>query len=275
MQRNAIRAIQSFSSDCTPPYPNCGRTSRGMRARGRDRKICFALIGSPIRCRRDYPGRPAARRRLAGRERVAMSGFNSMGLTNNFWGICGINSSLYALYQNNPALRSRLEKGALIPTMILAEIKTFLRMLEAEGKQSLLGEIESFTRTFNGFEAFTVRSYIERINEAAANVSSGSASQWNLLEEPKFSIALPPNAVVYYLQKICGFDNARLVGLDSADTELVLGLWRNDGDNMNTYNGLRHYVYYRNGTYYSWGQQFASIAQMQRNYAGICYKIAF
>lgn len=207
--------------------------------------------------------------------------FNAMGMTNNFWGICGINSSLYALYENNPAMRNRLARGAVTPTMMLAEIKTFLRILQADGKQSILNAIESFTRTFEGFEAFTVRSYIEKINDAAVAVSGtriGShreqTAQKALLKD-NFSIGLPPEAVVYYLQKICGFDKAKIADLSSTDTELVLGLYRDDGDNMNVCDGLRHYVYYLNGTYYSWGKTFASIDQMKRNYGGICYKISF
>jgi hypothetical protein len=34
-------------------------------------------------------------------------------------------------------------------------------------------------------------------------------------------------------------------------------------------------VYYLDGVFYSWGKQFASIAQMPNNYEGICYQITF
>ncbi len=205
-----------------------------------------------------------------------LSDFDSMGMTNNYWGICGVNSSLYALYQNNSTLQTRLAKGAMTPSMMLAEIKTFLRILQAEGKQAILDEIEAFTKTFKDFGDFTIQSYIERINSIAGKfdtMAEGDA-QKALLADPKFSIGLPPDAVVFYMQRICGFEKAKLVDLGSTETELVVGLFRDDGHNMQTYKGLRHYVYYRNGTYYSWGKQFSSIAQMQRNYAGICYKIA-
>ena len=204
-----------------------------------------------------------------------LSGFDSMGMTNNFWGICGVNSALYALYQNNVALQTRLAKGAMTPTMMLAELKTFLRILQADGKQGILDEIQAFTRTFKDFENFTIQSYIERINSAAVAVDTATSGdpQKALLADPQFSLGLPPDSVVYYMQRICGFDKAKLVDLSSTENELVVGLYRDDGNNMKVYNGLRHYVYYRNGIYYSWGKQFSSISQMKRNYGGICYKI--
>lgn len=196
-----------------------------------------------------------------------MTGFNSMGITNNFWGICGFNSSLYALYVHNPKMRAKLGQGASSPTRMLAEIKTFLRMLQAEKKTEILEAIEAFTRTFDKFENFTIESYINRINDVVD-------TQSDITQDPKFSIAMPPDAVIAYLKIVCGFNNARLVDPGSSASELVLGLFRDDGANMGTYGGLRHYVYYPNGAFYSWGQQFSSIGQMKRNYGGICHKIA-
>jgi hypothetical protein len=202
-----------------------------------------------------------------------VTAFDFMGMTNNYWGVCGINSSLYALYENNPTLRGRLARGALTPTMVLAEIKTFLRILQADGKTDLLDAIRNFTRTFAGFQNFTIESYIQRIDTAVGQISSGG-TQMSLLADPQFSIAMPPEAVLYYVQKVCGFDNAALIPPNSMAQEAIVGLWRNDGNNMGTYGGLRHYVYYLRGVYFSWGKQFASIDQMQRKYGGICCKIS-
>lgn len=217
------------------------------------------------------------------------SDFDHMGMTNNYWGICGINSSLYALYLHSPMMKDRLARGGLTPSMMLAEIKVFLTVLKSEGKQTMLDNIENFTQSFAGFDKWTLANYITKINLAAEDVNSavqkdvdskqpGTAEknqQMALLNDRMFSIGMPPEAVVYYLKRMCGFDNARQVPLNVTDNELIIGLYRDEKNNMHICGGLKHYVYYKDATYYSWGKSFSSIAGMERNYGGICYKIAF
>ncbi|UFN48191.1 hypothetical protein LPC08_19560 [Roseomonas sp. OT10] len=67
---------------------------------------------------------------------------------------------------------------------------------------------------------------------------------------------------------------ARLVDPGTTPNEMLVGLYRDDGNAMGIHGGLRHYVYDLNGTDYSWGQRFASIAQMNRGYQGISQTIA-
>ncbi|WP_158322691.1 putative HlyD family type I secretion protein [Acidisphaera rubrifaciens] len=179
-----------------------------------------------------------------------------MAVMNNKWGICGVTSSLYALYKYSAKQqKKKMAKGALTPTMMLAEMKLFLRTLQADGRQDLIGDIESFTQSFGGeYEHFTVNDYINRINYAAVMVDAVSApgskkekAAQEAVADRDFSIALPPEAVVYYLRNVCGFGQARVVDVGAKDRELLVGLYRDEGNNMGIYGGLKHYVYYYNG----------------------------
>lgn len=189
---------------------------------------------------------------------------DSMGKLNNAWGICGFASALYSLYEHSPKQRAQLAPAGETNTRMLAEIKTYLKMLQADDKVVLLGKIQIFTRSFGGQWAdFEIDKYIERIN---AVVKSGVVGD--------FSIAMPPEAVVDYLQRVCDFKSARiLTGNELEPKELILGLSRTG---MNMYNSLAHWVYELNGTIYSWGKQFPSRQSVMsyKNYTGIAYKIA-
>lgn len=201
-----------------------------------------------------------------------MASIDSMGVLNSGWGICGFTSSLYALYNNNPSQRPKLAQGAVTPTRMLAEIKTYLRMLQAEGRRDILDDIKTFTRTFGGVhKQFTVTRYIERIN---STVTKG-ADPGN----EKFGIALPPHAVVDYLERVCGFRSAKVVDLSHQANEMILGVY-DKKSKMKMYGGLAHYLYSRNQKIFSWGQQFGNVEQAMdtvgvgKNW-DVCRKIAF
>ncbi|HEX4135061.1 MAG TPA: hypothetical protein VHY84_10665 [Bryobacteraceae bacterium] len=195
---------------------------------------------------------------------------DTMGVLNKKWGICGFTSSLYALYTNSPGQRLRLSQGASVTSRMLAEIKTYLVILQAAGRFDLLGSIEVFTQSFGGiFTDFTVPGYIARINNIVTLSDEGLE---NLADEKIFGIAMPPDAVVDYLQRICELRAARTVTTDMP--ELILGLCSKD---KVMYNGLAHYVYRLNGTVYSWGKQFPSVeatAVSQRKDWTIGHRIA-
>ena len=72
---------------------------------------------------------------------------DAIGVANSHWGVCGFTSAFQALYRANTG-RLALFHGAGIPTKVLAEIKTYLITLKAEGQLTLLREIETFTRAF-------------------------------------------------------------------------------------------------------------------------------
>ncbi len=86
---------------------------------------------------------------------------------NSGWGICGFASSLGALHQNGlfTGTIDQAAKKNQLSTRLLAEIKTYLVILQSENKNALLNEIQRFTRTFGGvFTAFTIQAYIEKVN---------------------------------------------------------------------------------------------------------------
>jgi hypothetical protein len=183
---------------------------------------------------------------------------NAMGTLNNRWGVCGFTSSLYALYENSPSLRAQLTESAKVSTRVIAEIKSFLRQLEADGNAKMLTEIADFTRSFEGFGGFTIAEYIRQIDAVAAKGASYAKGD--------FSIALPPEAVVAYLRYI-GFRNPQVLptGADlTGKNELVLGLADPTGK-LTQYGGLCHYVYQKGSTVYTWGRQFTSVAEAGKN----------
>lgn len=194
-------------------------------------------------------------------------GINNMGVVNAQHGVCGFTSSLYALYSKSP--RPSLVKGAKVETRMMAEIKTYLTMLKAEGRADLLSQIKDFTTSFPGYGGFTIDGYIQKINQAVVTGVSD------------FSIALPPAVVVDYLHRACDFKSAKEVGVTTTGIEFILGV-RDANGKSTPLNGLIHWVYYLNGTVYSWGAQFpngneaASVAaagQSQGTSYQVVYKI--
>lgn len=169
-------------------------------------------------------------------------GIDNMGLVNVTQGVCGFTSSLYALYTRSP--KQSLAAGASVDTRIMAEIKTYLMMLKADGRADMLSAIKEFTTSFPGYTGFTIDGYIQQINNAA----KGGV--------PNFSIAMPPVAVVDYLQRMCEFKTAKEVPVNTAGIEFIIGV-RNSKGKSSPLNGLIHWVYFLNGTVYSWGKQFA------------------
>ena len=68
-----------------------------------------------------------------------MTDGHELGAINASYGICGFTSTLYAVYANQPNMRQRLnEAGINAETRLMAEIKTFLVLMKAQGKQSVL-----------------------------------------------------------------------------------------------------------------------------------------
>jgi hypothetical protein len=139
----------------------------------------------------------------------------------------------------------------------MAEIKTFLQMMKAESNSAVLNEITELTRTFPGYQAWTVDSYIERIN--SLNVGN-------------YSIAMPPEATMQYMRT--AWDLRPASRDDDAPGDAILGLTRT-GAPVNRWGNLAHYVYRSaNGTFYSWGEQFASLADVNsrkgKDYSVVC-----
>jgi hypothetical protein len=203
----------------------------------------------------------------------------SMGRRNEQWGICGFTSSLYAMYQLNVAARPFLI-NAPRPFTILAEIKTYLQMLYAESKTELLNDIEWFTRSFGvvgGFDfgTFTPRSYILYINNSTSKYINANTQQTikAIVSDPKFSIALPPEAVSDYLQRVWEY-SSNISTMDPGGDAIIGVLDKTAKDNSSKpYGGLCHYVYRKSNKIYSWGNEYSSVTDASANFVP-CWFIA-
>lgn len=192
-----------------------------------------------------------------------MAGIDAMGIENDTHGICGFTSTLYALYHRRPSLQNRLDQAmddATRATRMMAEIKTFLRIMQAEGNQRILKAITELTRTFPKYERWTVERYIRGISrQTIAN---------------NYSIAMPPEATMEYMRT--AWDMRPVLSDTDQPGDVILGLTRT-GAPRNRWKNLAHYVFQAaGGTIYSWGDQFSDIAEMnarrKRDYS-VIYRI--
>ena len=188
---------------------------------------------------------------------------NLMGSTNNYWGVCGFTSTFYSMYELNRGKRG-VVIGAGIATKVLAEIKTYLMMLKATGETRLLNEIETFTKSFGkvgntDFGKFTIDGYIDLINKAVGR------TEQDIKGDAKYSIAMPPNAVVDYLRRIWEYESTLEVvsGGDASGADGIIGV---SNGKMKLYDGLCHWMYRFNGRIYSWGQTFSSVRAADPSY---------
>jgi hypothetical protein len=165
---------------------------------------------------------------------------------NRGWGICGFASALGALYQNN-VITGTIDRAVArdeLNTRLLAEIKSYLVILQSENHTLLLDEIRRFTRSFGGvYSNFDIQTYIERVNGIGKNLANVSRD---------FSIAMPPNAVADYLRRIGGLKAVLVGGPKPELNNVILGL--GDKTKSDEWKGLRHWVYKKNDSeIYNWG----------------------
>jgi hypothetical protein len=162
---------------------------------------------------------------------------------NNEWGICGFCSSLGAMYTRDPRMAARIDRAISLNqyrTRLLAEVKTFLVMLRAAGKVDLMDQIIRFNGRWypSGFDYLA---YIARVNSIARGTFSPDA---------QYTLALTPDALVYYLREVCEFAGARWVPGDTG-ADGILGLCQ--GGRRPLLERLDHWVYRHNGIVYNWG----------------------
>ena len=188
-----------------------------------------------------------------------MSGIDAMGIENATQGICGFTSTMYAIYANRPELRAGLQRAfddKTRSTRLMAEIKSLLVTMNAEGKQGVLDQIMELTRTFPNFGGWTVDSYIASINsQTAAN----------------YSIAMPPEATMEYMRSAWKMRPSLVDMLRPGGGDAVFGLTRT-GAPRNRWKNLAHYVYRAgDGTLLSWGEKFNDLNDLNtrknRDYA--------
>jgi hypothetical protein len=186
-----------------------------------------------------------------------------VGIANSYWGVCGFTSTFAALYQLNTGRRALLHGGG-VTTRVLAEIKTYLMTLKAEGQLGLLHEIQTFTRAFpptqkgTDFSTFTIDGYIDRINLAVGK------SDKELRDEELHSIGMPPRAVVDYLNRL--WQKKATLSLFETGANGIIGVKRDDRP---MYGGLCHYMYRYGSKIYSWGNTYSSVKKANKDYTVI------
>jgi hypothetical protein len=129
----------------------------------------------------------------------------------------------------------------------MAEIKSFLVMMKADGKQGVLDQIAELTRTFPNFAGWTVDDYIASIDrQAAAN----------------YSIAMPPESTMEYMRTAWKMRPGLVDMLRPGGGDAIFGLTRTGGP-VNRWKNLAHYVYRAaDGSLLSWGEKFKDLAEL-------------
>jgi len=199
------------------------------------------------------------------------STMKSMGVTNAGWGVCGFTSCLYAMYEMNPAARAMLI-NAPQAWCVVYEIEEYLETLSRAGESRLLSLIEGFTRSFNGYGDFTVNNYIKYIRTSWDKYATVNSKDLNkkIIDDAKFSIGMPPEVVVDYLKRMWKRD-AKFQFTSSTEDGIV-GVKDPADKDMWMYDGLRHYLYQKNGKIYSWGESFTSVLEAGQQYTGRNYQ---
>lgn len=164
---------------------------------------------------------------------------------NRAWGICGFTSALAGLYETDKTLKSRFDKalhGSDFRLRLLAEMKTYLNFLRAD-ESPLLKKIVDYTRTFDGYDKFTIEAFIEEINQAVTG------------KMPKdYGIALPPEVVVDYLKRMWERKTPKVEDGDGASAKnVMLGMF----DKAKAKGGtLQHWVFkVDDANTYNWGKK--------------------
>jgi len=152
---------------------------------------------------------------------------------NAAWGICGFASSLAALFDKN--ILTGKAQGCDLQTRILAEIKIYLLMLQADNPM-LIKKIEVFTHSFGGnYIEFTVKEFLQKCSEIHdANVLDNFGFGVN----NKFGIAMPAEAVIDFFHRY-GKKATLTESPNPIGTGVILGL--GSGTDMNK--RLLHWVY--------------------------------
>ncbi len=200
------------------------------------------------------------------------SDMKSIGETNAGWGVCGFTSSLYAMYHLNPASR-RFLIAAPQAWSVIYEIQDYLESLIQQNEAKLIDSIEKFTRTFgNGaYKDFSVEGYLKYIKQNWEKYATPASGDINtpIMSDGKFSIAMPPHAVVDYLKRMWKIDSK--LSATSSASDGIVGVKDPSDKTMVLYDGLRHYLYQKNGKVYSWGQTFSSVLEAGKKFAGRNY----
>lgn len=181
-----------------------------------------------------------------------------LGILNAGWGVCGFTGCFYGLWDVLEKTRRSQLMGGTKAHRLLAEIKSYLTMLQAEGKTELLNDITEFCRAFgeddNDFGSFTIENYIARINDSV------SYTENQIKKDENFGIGMPPHAVVDYLHRMWEYEvSVKKEPALSGFKRGIIGVENVTKPLSPLYDGLEHYMYQHEQDIYSWGQKFSSV----------------
>lgn len=163
---------------------------------------------------------------------------NGISYHNKVHGLCGFAAALMATNGGGNRWFSDLKH-------IASSMQQFFEHC-ARSRVTMIAEIVNFTKAFKGFETYDITGLIHGLERAA---------QGQPVTPKQLSAAMTPNAVLYYLRNFRNCANARLVDPDERPQQCIVGL--SDGSvSMNVHGGLAHWVYYRGGTLYSYGNAY-------------------
>lgn len=190
-----------------------------------------------------------------------------VGSVNAVHGVCGFTSTFTALYAQNPGKRPLLINGAPRVTRVLADIKVYLKLLEAaaDGK-ALLTEINQFNidmyPQYPNLAAYpwtNLADFIERIDDCVERLAMISTMEEDnaILNKINFTLFMPPRGVADFIRRSWGWA--------ATISELPTGLGENCIVGVarpgvtNGYHDLVHWMYKRGAQYWSWGSLYASV----------------
>lgn len=212
---------------------------------------------------------------------MSSSVMKSMGVLNAGWGICGFTSTFYAMYDKRPGTQGWLVNATQVFS-VLYEITDYLKALQGTNSP-LLKAITEFTRSFGPpYDKFTVQGYIEMVDLSSETtrqvLSFGDDTltkqfEGELKTDELFGIAMPPLAVADYIERQWkGKATITESKISSVGGDAIVGVRDKTDTKKTLYHGLCHYLYRSGGKFYSWGNEYAALADADPNFE-ICYTI--
>ncbi|MHC4153305.1 MAG: hypothetical protein ACYST6_00030 [Planctomycetota bacterium] len=162
---------------------------------------------------------------------------------NATWGICGFTSALTHLYDSDTRLKGKIDTSSseTIRRGLLIEVVTFLKYVKAFSAD-LINDLNKLNNALKSPSmGGGVIGFITLAEDAIRkNVHIGDTNT--------YQCALTPEALILYLQEMCGFTGAKLTTGSDPGGKGILGVVNNKGE-------LLHWVYRAaNGDVYNWGK---------------------
>ncbi|MHC4087920.1 MAG: hypothetical protein ACYSU3_13420 [Planctomycetota bacterium] len=177
-------------------------------------------------------------------------------------GVCGFTASLCAYYEKSSDGRRAIDNAPNAKTYVRGKISAFLQRIKGTNHWN---EIETFTKTFGGFEHFSMATYQQTIDQ-------GDLVFMDVINSEKHhGMAMTPSATSALLYSLGLAPRLTMGDLGGVSpNEKVVGLGKKGGQ----YNELKHFVYVNKaGIVWNYGEQTTlSAVRTKYNYSSVsCY----